>query len=81
MDKVPVSVFVPVKNERANIERCLSNLQWADEIFVVDSGSTDGTVELAEKLGANVVQFQFNGTYPKKKTGRWRICRFAMSGC
>ncbi|MDD5704317.1 MAG: glycosyltransferase family 2 protein [Kiritimatiellae bacterium] len=67
MDKVPVSVFVPVKNEKANIERCLSNLQWADEVFVVDSGSTDGTVELAEKHGAKVVQFHFNGTYPKKK--------------
>ena len=67
MTKVPVSVFVPVKNEKANIERCLSNLQWADEVFVIDSGSMDGTVELAEKLGAKVVQFQFNGVYPKKK--------------
>lgn len=67
MNKVALSVFVPVKNEKANIERCLSNLQWADEVFVVDSGSTDGTVELAEKLGAKVVQFQFNGVYPKKK--------------
>jgi glycosyltransferase involved in cell wall biosynthesis len=67
MSKVPVSVIVPVKNERANIERCLSNLQWADEVFVVDSNSTDGTAELAVKLGAKVVQFHFNGTYPKKK--------------
>lgn len=67
MNKVPVSIIVPVKNERTNIERCLSNLQWADEIFVVDSGSTDGTVELSEKLGAKVVQFAFNGIYPKKK--------------
>ena len=67
MTKVAVSIIVPVKNEKANIERCLSNLQWADEVFVVDSGSQDGTVELAEKLGAKVVQFQFNGVYPKKK--------------
>lgn len=67
MSKVQLTVIVPVKNERANIERCLSNLQWADEVFVVDSGSTDGTVDLAEKLGAKVVQFQFNGVYPKKK--------------
>jgi len=67
MSKVPVSVLVPVKNEKANITRCLSNLQWADEVFVVDSGSTDGTIEEAERLGAQVVQFHFNGTYPKKK--------------
>lgn len=65
--KVPISVLVPVKNEANNIERCLEHLQWADEVFVVDSQSTDNTVELAERLGANVVQFYFNGTYPKKK--------------
>lgn len=67
MKKVAVSVIVPVKNEKANIERCLSNLQWVDEVYVVDSGSMDGTVEVAERLGAQVVQFQFNGIYPKKK--------------
>ncbi len=67
MSKVPVSVLVPVKNEKANITRGLSNLQWANEVFVVDSGSTDGTIEEAERLGAQVVQFHFNGTYPKKK--------------
>jgi len=66
-EKVPVSVLVPVKNEIANIERCLSNLRWADEVFVVDSQSTDGTAEKAEEMGAQVVQFHFNGTYPKKK--------------
>lgn len=67
MSKIAVSVIVPVKNENANIQRCLSNLLWADEVFVVDSGSTDGTVEAAERLGAKVVQFKFNGVYPKKK--------------
>ena len=33
----------------------------------MDSQSTDGTVEIAERMGASVVQFEFNGTYPKKK--------------
>lgn len=67
MTKVPVSVIVPVKNEAPNMERCLSNLAWADEVFVVDSQSADGTVETAARLGATVVQFRFNGVYPKKK--------------
>ena len=67
MEKAPVSVIVPVKNEEANLRRSLPALPWADEIFVVDSQSTDGTVKLAQSLGANVVQFYFNGTYPKKK--------------
>lgn len=65
--KVPLSVIVPVKNEERNLERCLKSVAWADEIFVVDSHSTDGTVALAEKLGARVVQFDFNGVWPKKK--------------
>jgi glycosyltransferase involved in cell wall biosynthesis len=58
---------VPVKNEIANIERCLQHLEWADEVFVVDSQSTDGTIEKAEAMGAQVVQFHFRGSFPKKK--------------
>ncbi len=49
------------------LNRCLSALDWADEIFVVDSQSTDDTEKVAVASGAHVVQFQFNGTYPKKK--------------
>jgi glycosyltransferase involved in cell wall biosynthesis len=65
--RAPVSVVVPVKNEAENLRRCLPALDWADEVFVVDSQSTDDTVAVAEALGATVVQFRFNGTYPKKK--------------
>ncbi len=65
--KVAVSVLVPIKNEADNLPRCLGCVRWADEIFVVDSQSTDGSVEIAQQHGAKVVQFQFNGTWPKKK--------------
>ena len=65
--KAPVSVIVPVKNEAENLRRCLPALAWADEVFVVDSQSTDETEEVAAASGATVVQFHFNGTYPKKK--------------
>lgn len=65
--KIPLSVLVPVKNEAANLRRCLPALAWADEVFVVDSQSTDATAEVAAEHGASVVPFQFNGTYPKKK--------------
>lgn len=64
---VPVSVIVPVRNEAENLRRCLPALAWADEVFVVDSGSTDATSDVAAEHGASVVQFHFNGTYPKKK--------------
>ena len=65
--KVPVSVLVPVKNEADNLRRCLPALAWADEVFVVDSRSTDETGRVAASFGAEVVQFEFNGVYPKKK--------------
>jgi glycosyltransferase involved in cell wall biosynthesis len=65
--RVPVSVLVPIKNEAGNLPRCLGCVQWADEIFVVDSQSTDGSAEIAERHGAKVAQFHFNGTWPKKK--------------
>jgi len=65
--RVPVSVIVPIKNEAGNLPRCLDSIRWADEIFVVDSQSTDASVEIAQQHGAQVVQFQFNGTWPKKK--------------
>ena len=64
---VPVSVIVPVKNEAENLRRCLPALSWADEVFVVDSRSTDETSQVAEQHGAKLVQFLFNGTFPKKK--------------
>ena len=65
--KVPVSILIPIRNEAANLPRCLESVAWADEIFVVDSQSTDGSQRIAEERGATVVQFQFNGTWPKKK--------------
>jgi glycosyltransferase involved in cell wall biosynthesis len=65
--KVPVSILIPIKNEAANLPRCLAAVSWADEIFVVDSQSTDGSIAIAEATGAKVVQFHFNGVWPKKK--------------
>jgi glycosyltransferase involved in cell wall biosynthesis len=65
--RVPVSIIVPIKNEAANLPRCLSSVQWADEIFVVDSQSTDDSARIAEQHGARVEQFHFNGVWPKKK--------------
>jgi len=65
--KAPVSVIVPVKNEAENLRRCLPALAWADEVYVVDSRSTDETAAVAAEHGATIVQFAFNGVYPKKK--------------
>jgi len=64
---VAVSILIPIRNEAANLSRCLRSVSWADEIVVVDSRSTDASAEIAARYGAAVVQFQFNGTWPKKK--------------
>jgi len=65
---VPVSALVPVKNEERNIVDCLRRLQWASEIIVVDSQSTDDTVPLAQACGADVYQFYLSPEgWPKKR--------------
>lgn len=68
----PVSVLVPVKNEERNLGRCLERLRgWAGEVVVVDSQSTDGTVEIAQSYGATVLQFHYQGGWPKKR--QWAL--------
>lgn len=64
---VPVSILVPTRNEAPNLARCLKSVEWASEIYVVDSKSTDATCEIAESFGASVVQFEYEGGWPKKK--------------
>ena len=65
--KIPVSVLIPAKNEESNLPACLESVARADEVFVVDSQSEDRSVEISEEYGAQVVQFHFNGRWPKKK--------------
>lgn len=49
-----LSVAVITKNEAHRIERCLQSVAFADQIVVVDSGSTDGTIDVARRMGAEV---------------------------
>jgi glycosyltransferase involved in cell wall biosynthesis len=56
-----ISAFVLTYNEEENIEACLETLRWADEIVVVDSFSTDGTLECARPLADRILQREFAG--------------------
>ena len=52
----PISAIVITKNEEEYISGCLESIAWADEILVVDSFSTDRTVEIAGRLATRVLQ-------------------------
>jgi glycosyltransferase involved in cell wall biosynthesis len=64
--KAPLSVLVPTLNEELNLPECLDSIAWADEVFVVDSFSTDRTLDIAREQGANVVQHAFED-YSRQK--------------
>jgi glycosyltransferase involved in cell wall biosynthesis len=72
-----ISVVVITRNEEANIERCLSSVTWADEIVVVDSGSTDRTAEIARRFTDRVYDEPWRGFGAQKNlaltfaTGDW----------
>lgn len=59
VSKPPVSVFILSRNEEQKIGPALESVAWAAEVVVIDSFSTDGTLEIASKHGAIVVQIEF----------------------
>ena len=61
MNKAKLSVYILAYNEEEKIEDCVKSATWADEVVVIDSHSTDKTAEIAESLGAKVVQVDFEG--------------------
>ena len=64
---LPVTVAIPVRNEEANLGRCLERLGRFADVVVVDSGSTDATRRIALERGARVLDFRWDGRYPKKR--------------
>jgi glycosyltransferase involved in cell wall biosynthesis len=64
---LPVTVIVAVRNEGRNLPRCLESLRDVGEVYVIDSQSTDATVQIAQSYGAHVVQFHYQGGWPKKR--------------
>lgn len=65
MDKL--TVIIITKNEEKNIARCLDSVKWADEIIIVDSGSTDRTIDIASQYpNVKVYKQQWLGYGPQK---------------
>jgi glycosyltransferase involved in cell wall biosynthesis len=74
---LPVSVIIPVRNEAHNLHRCLESLSGAGEVYVIDSGSTDESTEIARSFGAKVVQFHYHGGWPKKR--QWALDTLSLA--
>ena len=56
-----ISAYIIAYNEAAKIRAAIESISWADEVLVVDSHSTDGTTEIAQSMGARVIQVSFIG--------------------
>src|SRR5579859_642428 len=66
-DPLPITAIVATRDEAHNLSRCMESLRDLGEVYVVDSQSTDATVEIAESYRAHVVQFHYQGGWPKKR--------------
>ncbi len=67
MKREPLSVVVTTRDNAATLEQCLASVAWADEIVVLDSGSTDATREIAARHGARWFEQPFAGYGPQKQ--------------
>jgi len=56
-----ISAVIITKNEENNIERCLKSLNWVDEIIVVDSGSTDRTMDICREYDCKIIKTEWLG--------------------
>jgi len=64
---LPVTAIVATRNEARNLPCCLESLRGVEEVYVIDSQSADETVQIAQSYGAHVVQFHYQGGWPKKR--------------
>jgi glycosyltransferase involved in cell wall biosynthesis len=74
-DKLPISAFIIALNEADRIGPVIRAVRdWVDEVLVIDSGSTDGTQDIAVSLGARVIHNDWPGYGPQKRFGEM-ACR------
>ncbi len=72
-----LTIAIPVRNEEQNLPKCLAHIgtDLAVQVVVIDSGSTDRTVEIAKEWGAEVINFAWDGKFPKKRNWYLRTHR------
>lgn len=69
-----ISVVVLTKNEEDRVRACLESIIWADEIIIVDSGSSDKTLEIAEKYTSNILRFD-NDDFSQRRNKAMQVVK------
>lgn len=78
-DLLDLTIAIPVKNEEQNLAGCLKAIGagFAKRIVVIDSGSTDNTIKIAREFGAEVIDFAWDGRFPKKRN--WFLRNYPLA--
>lgn len=72
-----VTIVLPVKNEEANLARCIDLVSALGPVLVVDSSSDDQSQKIAKNFGAEVLDFEWNGEFPKKRN--WTLRNYSFT--
>ena len=67
METIPLSVAIITKDEEANIKACLQSVSFAKQLVIVDSGSTDKTLAIAEEFGCDIYREGWHGFGAQKQ--------------
>ena len=73
MNRPEVSILILTKDEEVNLPRCLAALDWCNDIVVIDSGSTDRSVQIAENTGCRVVKKAFTNFAEQRNYGLEKV--------
>ena len=70
-EKLPITVIIATKNEELNLQKCLNSLKCVERVVLIDSHSSDKTLEIANLFEVEIIQFDYKGGYPKKR--QWAL--------
>jgi len=77
-ETLDLTIAIPVKNEEINLKKCLNAVgkNLAKHIVVIDSGSSDRTKEIADSFGVEIIDFKWDGKFPKKRN--WYLRNYPL---
>jgi glycosyltransferase involved in cell wall biosynthesis len=79
MEPLDITIAIPVKNESKNLPKCLEAIGkgFVKEIIIIDSNSSDNTPVIAKEFGATIINFNWDGKFPKKRN--WLLRNYSFN--